>query len=488
MTPNKDESYYRDLVRELSQYAYEPEWAEFKVNKYNSEDIGEYISALSNSATLNGKTHGYLIWGINDESHDIVGTTFTPSTLKIGNELLETWLHHLINPIISFHFHEIQIEEKRIVILEIERAYHQPIRFKNEEYIRIGSVKKKLKDAPEREKELWNIFRQIPFEEGTATERLDGATALRLLDFQAYFDLLNKLLPLTQEGILEVLKEDKLVCPSDAGGYYITNLGAILLAKKLSEFDIIKRKKPRIIRYTNKDRTKTEREIEIEKGYANGFSDIISQINTLLPSNEVIEQTLRKTVPMYPEIALRELVANALIHQNFYITGTGPMIEIFSNRIEITNPGEPLVDIRRFVDTPPKSRNESLASLMRRFTFCEERGSGIDKVITQVEYYQLPPPLFEVPPDSTRVVLFAPRQLSEMDKEERIRAIYQHSCLRYVNRQQMVNASIRERFGLEKGSKSKVSRYIREALEAGVIKLVDDDAADRLKAYIPYWA
>ncbi len=89
----------------------------------------------------------------------------------------------------------------------------------------------------------------------------------------------------------------------------------------------------------------------------------------------------------YPELAIRELVANALIHQDFFISGAGPMVEIFENRIEITNPGSPLVSTARFIDTPPRSRNETLASMMRRFGICEERGSGIDKVITQVELY-----------------------------------------------------------------------------------------------------
>ncbi len=88
---------------------------------------------------------------------------------------------------------------------------------------------------------------------------------------------------------------------------------------------------------------------------------------------------------MFPELAIRELVANALIHQDFSVTGAGPTVEIFDDRIDITNPGEPLVDTQRFLDTPPRSRNEALASLMRRARICEERGSGIDKVVLEVE-------------------------------------------------------------------------------------------------------
>ena len=114
---------------------------------------------------------------------------------------------------------------------------------------------------------------------------------------------------------------------------------------------------------------------------------LISFIMALVPTNEVVEQALRKTVPMYPVLAIRELVANALIHQDFFATGTGPMVELFEDRVEITNPGAPLVSTERFLDTPPKSRNEALASLMRRFRICEERGSGIDKVVFQTEVF-----------------------------------------------------------------------------------------------------
>lgn len=193
-------------------------------------------------------------------------------------------------------------------------------------------------------------------------------------------------------------------------------------------------------------------------------------------------------MPMFPELAVRELVANALIHQDFFVTGAGPMVEIFADRIEITNPGEPLVETLRFVDTPPKSRNEGLASLMRRFRICEERGSGIDKVIAQVELFQLPAPLFEVPESFTRVMLFAHRPLSQMDKADRIRACYLHACLKWVMRDFLTNGSLRERFGVEERNKAIVSRYIREAVDAGMIRPFDEDAARKLMKYVPYWA
>ena len=86
---------------------------------------------------------------------------------------------------------------------------------------------------------------------------------------------------------------------------------------------------------------------------------------------------MRKEVSMYPELSVRELVANAIIHQDLTLRGTGPMIEIFADRMEITNPGIPLVNTERFLDSPPRSRNESLAPFMRRVGICEERDGNI---------------------------------------------------------------------------------------------------------------
>lgn len=135
---------------------------------------------------------------------------------------------------------------------------------------------------------------------------------------------------------------------------------------------------------------------------------------------------------MYPDLAVRELVANALIHQDFSITGMGPTVEVFADRMEITNPGVPLVSTARFLDSPPRSRNESLASFMRLVGICEERVSGVDKVVFETEFYQLPAPRFETEGHATRVMLFAHRALKDMDRNDRIHACYMHACLRCV--------------------------------------------------------
>jgi predicted HTH transcriptional regulator len=485
---DRSADYLASLVRELCALPWETEWVEFKLNDAEPQAIGEYLSALANAAALVGKAFAYLVWGVRNEDHAIVGTTFDPHAARSGNEELESWLLRLLEPKIDFRFFTVAIDGHLVVLLEIVRAARHPVRFSGQEFIRVGTYEKKLKDFPEKERALWRIFDQTPFEDGVATERATGDDVLRLLDYPAYFDLLERPLPANRDGILAALADDRLIRRSDAGGWDITHLGAILFAKRLDAFHTLRRKAVRVVQYRGNGRTETLKEQEGAKGYACGFEGLIGYIHGLLPANEVVGQALRKTVPMFPELAVRELVANALIHQDFFVAGTGPMVEIFDDRIEITNPGEPLVDTQRFVDTPPRSRNETLASLMRRFRICEERGSGIDKVVSQVELFQLPAPLFESPKGFTRTVLFAYKDLKDMDRQDRIRACYLHACLCYVTRKEMTNTTLRARFGVEEHNRSLVSRLIREAVDAGAIVPVEPDAAPKLMRYLPFWA
>lgn len=488
MTSDRPADYLVSLVRELCALPRETEWVEFKSNDEEPDTIGEYISALSNASALAGKALAYLVWGVRDADHAVVGTGFDPHAARVGNEELESWLLRLLEPKIDFRFFTVAVDGRPVVLLEITRAARHPVRFQGQEFIRVGSYKKKLRDFPEKERALWRIFDRTPFEDGIATERATGDDVLRLLDYPAYFDLLERPLPTNRDGILAALVSDRLIRRSEAGGFDITHLGAILFAKRLDAFHALRRKAVRVIQYPGNGRTETLKEQEGAKGYACGFEGLIEYINGLLPANEVIEQALRKSLPMFPELAVRELVANALIHQDFFVTGAGPMVEIFADRIEITSPGEPLVDTERFVDTPPRSRNEALASLMRRFRICEERGSGIDKVVSEVELFQLPAPLFESPEGFTRAVLFAHKPLTLMNKADRVRACYLHACLRYVTRQPMTNTSLRQRLGIDDKNLAAASRLLAEAVEAGAIVIADPAAGTRIRSYLPFWA
>ena len=480
--------YIKSLVNEIIKLPNETEWIEFKHNNEDPQMIGEYISALSNSAALNGKTNGYIIWGVDDSTHEILGTTFTPSSAKKGGEALENWILRLLEPKIDFKFYEIEIDEKSIVLLEIAPAYRHPVTFSGTEYIRLGSHKKKLKELAEKERELWRIFDKVPFEKQIAVDNIDASEVLGYLEYTKYFELLNIPLPENRNAILEALIADNMVNKLDNAKYAITNLGAILFAKDLSKFNNLKRKAIRVIQYKDNTKFQTTKEIVGNKGYAVGFEGLIEYINNMLPSNEVIKQAFRENKTMYPELSIREIVANAIIHQDFFATGSSVMIEIFANRFEVTNPGTPLVDTERFLDSPPKSRNEAIASFMRRIGICEERGSGVDKIVIQTELYQLPAPIFETNGDHTVAILFAHKELKDMDKADKIRACYLHASLRYIQHDYMTNTSLRERFSIDVKNRSMVSKIINDAIEANKIAIYDENVGTKARTYIPSWA
>ena len=332
------------------------------------------------------------------------------------------------------------------------------------------------------------MFDHVPFEQGIAAKKVSSEEVFVRLDYPAYFDLLQLPLPDNRNAILEALNSDGLISRCETGNWNITRLGALLFTKKLDYFPDLKRKAVRVICYKGRSRIETLKEQIDDKGYACGFKGLLGIIMALTPGNETIRQSLRETTLTFPEIAVRELVANALIHQDISVTGAGPMVEIFEDRMEITNPGKPLVDTRRFLDSPPKSRNEALASLMRRFRICEERGSGIDKVVFHIELFQLPAPVFEQPDGFTRAILFSHRSLNQMDKNDRVRACYLHACLKRVMGDYLNNASLRKRLGVDDKNKAAVSRYIREAVKEGIIKPFEETAPRRLMKYLPFWA
>jgi ATP-dependent DNA helicase RecG len=480
---------FQALVYSLIGLPKETEWVEFKQNKAVPEEVGQYISALANSAALHGKISGYIVWGIEDGSHEIVGTSFKPKQQKKGNEEFENWLIRLLEPRIDVKIHEGNLHGKRLVIFEVQPATYLPIRFNGAEYIRIGSYTKKLKDYPEKERALWTLFSRKPFENGTAISGISSADVLDLIDYPTYFRLMSQTLPENRRAILERLSAERIIVNTGSDRFDICNVGAILFAYDLTKFDLHARKAPRVIIYRGTNRIDTIREQPGGKGYAVGFEGLIDFINDKLPENEEVGKALRREVRMYPKEAIRELVANALIHQDLNLTGTGPLVEIFDDRIEITNPGIPLIDPRRFIDEPPRSRNEILAKLMRRMKICEERGSGIDKVISSVELFQLPAPDFRVTPNHTIAVLFGPRDFSEMDKEDRIRACYQHACLMYVSNKRMTNESLRKRLNIADSNYTAASRIIRDTIEAELIKPYDLASSSKKHAkYIPYWA
>ncbi len=476
------------LIGDLRKLPAETSWVEFKVNNTNPDEIGKLISAISNAARLADQNCGYVVWGIQDGDHAVVGTVFEPSSQLHQRQPLEFWLAQRLKPSIAFSFSTFVVEGHRLVLLTVPAAAPTPVEFERQSFVRIGSATPLLSDYPERTSTLWGKLRAYAWESDLAAQFVSSDDVLTRLDYVSYFEMTGQPLPDNRPGIFEKLEADRLVRPDVGGHWNITNLGAILFAKRLADFSTsLERKAVRFVAYDGASRADavTNRRDD-QRGYANGFKGLVDFIHGLLPNNEHIERDVRIERPLYPSIALREIIANALIHQDMTITGTGPLIELFKDRMEISNPGQPLVEPNRFLDSPPRSRNEALAALMRRMRLCEEQGTGIDKVLTAVEVHQLPPPDLRRDGNAVKVVLFAPRSFAAMTQEERVRACYQHAGLKFVSGQRMKNSTLCERFGIDQKNAAQASVVIRQTLEANLIRPADEEHPRA--GYVPFWA
>lgn len=453
----------------------EDEPLEFKeaVNNFHFEELVDYCVALANEGG------GRMLLGITDRMpRRVMGTKAFEVPERTVAGIYER-LH------LKVTFDEVAHPAGRVLVFHVpSRPVGQPVHYKGRYLMRAGEelvpmTPDQLKKIMAEGEPDWALK--------PAMTECDGEKVVQVLDTQSYFDLLHLPYPATREAVLERFASDRLIERS-GGGWSITNLGALLFAKKLESFDRLARKAPRVIVYEGTNKLKTKLDKPGSKGYAVGFQGLVEFINGLVPSNEVIEQALRREVKMFPEIAVRELVANALIHQDFNESGTSVMVEIYDDRMEISNPGKPFISPDRFIDEY-QSRNERLADLMRRLGICEEKGSGVDKVIQAAEAFQLPAPDFRVGEKRTSAVLFGHQDIDEMDRNDRIRACYQHCCLRYVMNEKMTNQSLRERFKLPVRKVATVSQIIAATVDAGKIKVADpSQTSTRYRNYVPFWA
>lgn len=448
---------------------------EFKEAKtqFDNRKLYKYCVALANEGG------GHLLLGIEDQApRKVVGTAAFNDPVGMAAKLF-----HVLG--FRVEIEEVSHPAGRVVVFTVPgRPRGTAYQYEGAYWMRAGEEL-----VPMSEDRLRAIFAegQPDWLSQPALTDCDDDKVVQLLDTQSYFDLLHLPYPVNRTGVLERFENEKFIV-RQGHGWTITNLGGLLFAKKLEAFERLARKAARVIVYEGKNKLKTKSDKPGNRGYAVGFQGLVEFINGLVPSNEVIEQALRREVKMFPEIAVRELVANALIHQDFNESGTSVMVEIYDDRMEISNPGKPFISPDRFIDEY-QSRNERLADVMRRLGICEEKGSGVDKVIQAAEVFQLPAPDFRVGERRTVAVLFAHQTLDAMDRNDRIRACYQHCCLRYVMNEKMTNQSLRERFKLREDKVASVSQMIASTVDAGKIKLADPtQTSTRYRSYVPFWA
>jgi len=464
-----------DQVDRWRQTPSENQHLEFKEakNQFDTRKLAEYCVALANEGG------GVLLLGVADRPpRPVVGTRAFPDTVDAAEKLFQSMGFRV-------DIEAVAHPDGRVLV------FHVPSRPRGTAYHHDGKYLMRAGEAlvPMSEDQLRRIFAegQPDWLEEPSRSGLDAQEVVEVLDTQTFFELLKLPYPTERAGVLDRLVRERLVDEA-GGGYTIRRLGALLLARRLTDFPDVSRKAPRVVVYTGASKLETRLDQTGDRGYATGFQNLVQLVMTQLPQNEVIEDALRREVKLVPDVVIRELVANALIHQDFMVSGTTVMVEIYSNRVDISNPGEPLVPVERFIDGY-QSRNDRLADLMRRMGICEEKSSGIDRVVQAAELYQLPAPDFRSGFRRTSVTIFGPRSFDEMDRNDRVRACYQHCALRWVMSERMTNQSLRERFHLAEDKAAIASQVIAATIETGLIKPDESVGGSRKFArYLPFWA
>lgn len=480
-----------ELIYSLVGHPDETEWIEFKEGNSNPKQIARDISALSNAAAFHGRDFAYKLWGINDSSHELVGTTFRPLTKKVGNQTLSTWLKRVLTPNALYDFLETDYDGRHFVVLQINAASTQPVYFDKDAYIREGSSSTTLEPGSAKERELWRRLQRADFCNQVAESDVKAGDVSDLMDVDAYYRLLGQRKPNTTESQLRGLVEQELLREQDNGRYAITNLGALLVARRLTFFGGLRKRVLRVVRYEGKGSFAIVGDWDFDMGYALALHAAEERILSSIPSRESLEGAFRRIRYAYPEQAIRELLGNAVLHQDLSDSTSGPLVGIHDGRIVFSNPGVPLVPRERLLNAQPKTRNALLVDNMRRMDLCEEGGTGWDIAVAACEAYCLPAPQLESSDElGTRVTLYADRPYRRMSKAERMDAVYWHACLLYEQGDSMSNQTLRERFGLDGSSKNTVamSRLIRECCEAGLIREEDTEASARYRRYVPAWS
>lgn len=462
-------------LRELLTIRSENEHVEFKEarSNFHFDKLVDYCVALGNEGG------GYIILGVTDKApRKIVGTqTFTEPERTVAGIY-----ERLRIKVRSFEF---MLPEGRVLVFQ---APSRPRGgwFDHNSRILMRAGESLVTMSQDRLKEI--IAEGGPsFLERPASEVLTDAEVVAELDVQSFFDLRKIPMPATRNEILKALENRHLIKP-EGTGYVITNMGALLFAKDIEHFPSVAHKAVRVIVYegVTKSKVKDGKDIRGKLGYAAGFERMIAYIQGELPGEEDYQGGVRNVKYAYPIRAIRELVGNALVHQDLNEQGSSVKVEIYADRIEISNPGLPVLDVERFIDED-RSRNLQLAAEMRRFNLYEGRGQGMDEVVTLIELHQLPPYSVRLGTQQTTVVLSRYRQLKDLTQEEKVAAVYQHCVLRYVTNRITNNESVRERFQIDTKNSALATRLLSEAVKAGRIRLVDASVGYRSWRYVPYW-
>ncbi|MBV5340842.1 MAG: putative DNA binding domain-containing protein [Deltaproteobacteria bacterium] len=367
------------LVDRLRREPYETEWLEFKENWYEPQVIGEYFSALSNGACLAGKNRAYLVFGIDDATHEVVGTSFDPYTVKAkGNQDLLIWLSLGLQPNVGFETHIFDHPGGRVVLFEIGGAWDRPVCFYGTAYIRVGSSRTTLAKHPDKERSLWN--RRTDW-----TAELCERATLDDLDHDAISKAREQFKIKHPKMVDEVATWDDLTFLNKAkltihGA--ITNSAIILLGKPEAASLL----SPAVVKISWILKDGQNRELDYEHfgpPFILQVDRVLQRIRNLtlrtLPSGTLFPQEISQ----YDPWVVREGLHNCIAHQDYGLRGRINVVET-PNSILLSNVGSFIPgDVEKVIrqDAPLEVyRNPFLAEAMVNLNMIDTQGGGIKRM------------------------------------------------------------------------------------------------------------
>ncbi len=354
----------KNLVLDLCKETNEQEWFEFKENWFQPDKLGEYVSALSNAAAFHHKKYAYFIWGIEDKTHKVVGTTFN-QYCDYNNEPFQIFLARNLNPSINFSFEEILINKKRIVVLIIPSAKEIPTAFKEKRFIRIGSAKSNLKDYPKREIQLFKILSSKDDDIQSIPSKYQDLTFTKLFGYYGSKGIvLNKNTFIKNLGLKTDENEFNLLAQLLSDNSHFPLRVSIFEGKtKGSNLFSVREFGNNCLLYTLEDILR--------------YGDVLN----LIQADEKDRIVERKEVALFDSKAFREAVINAILH-NKWAEGNEPMISVFSDRIEILSRGTlpPTQTMEGFFLGQSIPVNEKLSEIFLQLHISEKSGRGVPKI------------------------------------------------------------------------------------------------------------
>lgn len=492
-----------DLLYSLVGYPSNTEWLAFVGSEIDVQQIGKDVCAVANSAAFHGRGNGYCVWGVSPNSHKFVGTTFSPTETKSpSGQRIVLWLKANLSEGTRFSFDVLDAWGKRFVVLKVNAAAGHPVRFNGKPYLRHGNKTKKLQVGSPREVELWHRVQGPNRELSVVMEGVSPNQLHELLNLEAYRALMRSgrtngglayVGNLTgEDALLADLEEREIIRAQEGGSYAITVMGALLLATKLSAFDELARRMIRIVRFAGRGAYEIADQEVFDEGYATALPKAEAYVASNTPTGDLAEGGVYLRVGhAYPRRAVRELLVNSVLHQDIQAFTPGPLVSIYDNRIEFSNPGSSLVPPNQMLNARPKTRNVALSTQLRDMGICEEWGVGWDMVVQACEEaHMLPPKTVSTEEGGTVVTLRRCGGYEAMSRSDRESAVYWHACLRYAQGESFSNTTLRERFGLPNEQKNvlAMSRLIRDCQTVGLIKVENEKSGAKFRRYVPAWA